>query len=243
MSTAAPYYRVPAVIFAVLVGGLYVYAKSGGAIFRSRTQVTPATNANNEELAPPRIEFMLGPKSAPAFAGEGPKYSRFADEVPFSSSNAATQPRQKMLPGSKSDVVFPSTRSTPSPPSKAFPANTATIQRSVFPGTKSAILVDPAELTPALQPGTPGKQPGTPAKPSTLPANDRQPDNNGPNNAVPGSYLTTNAAPQPRPAALPGSKSMILISPEAIQRATQNNPPTKGQQQLQLPANQVRRSR
>lgn len=135
MATAAPFYRVPVVIFALLVGGLYVYAKAGGVIFGSGTSVTPATNANDEELAPPQIEFMMGPKSAPAFESAGAPQSPFDDDVPFAGSqshlppyvrpintaptnaaptNAAPQPRQ-VLPGSKSAVVFPPTLS-PSPP-------------------------------------------------------------------------------------------------------------------------------
>jgi hypothetical protein len=202
MATAAPFYRVPVVIFAVLVGGLYVYAKAGGQ-FGSRPQVTPANNANGEELAPPQIEFMMGPKSAPAFA-----------EPPTRSTVYAKPAARKAMPRQ---------------PAPQQSTNAAPPQLRMMPGSKSAILLDPATLAPAPQP----KVTNAPSQ------NYRQPTNVAPSNIGP-----SNAAP-PRSRSLPGSKSMILISPESLQPAPQYNQNTNAQprrqQQLQLPANQVQR--
>jgi hypothetical protein len=207
MATAAPFYRVPVVIFAVLVGGLFVYAKAGGQ-FGSRPRVTPATNANGEELAPPQIEYMMGSKSAPAFAQPPARSTVYAK--PAAKKSVARQPAPQQ------------------------PTNAAPPQLRMMPGSKSAILVDPATLAPAPQPRVT----------NAPPQNYSQPRNVAPNNIGPTNIGPSNAAP-PRARSLPGSKSMIVIPPEALQPAPQynqnTNAPPRQQQQLQLPANQVQR--
>jgi hypothetical protein len=219
MATAAPYYRVPVVIFAVLVGGLYVYAKSGGALFGSRTQVTPATNTHGEELAPPQIEFMMGPKSAPAF-----------DELPPAPPPAppvasyGTPMSRPVLGGSKSRAVVEPSDVAPSA-NVAPPTNAAPLQRRMLPGSKAAILVDPATLTPAPQPVPPTNN----IPPNYSPPTNIGPSNLGPSNANPRNASPSNTAPR----ALPGSKSMILVDPASLVPVQQAAQP---QQQLQLPA-------
>lgn len=171
MAAATPYYRIPVVIFAVLVGGLYVYAKGGGSLLQKRTQVTPATNTQGEELAPPRIEFMMGPKSAPAFqdspayqtSPQQPKPNPRQQTIQQSEPTNVAPAQTRLLPGSKSVIlidpptVTPPTNSTVKfPPTKpqsqqqAQPVQPAPQQprTRVLPGSKSAILIEPATIAP-----------------------------------------------------------------------------------------------
>lgn len=173
MATQAPYYRVPVVIFAVLVGGLYVYAKSGGSLFTPQPHVTPAANASGDEPGAPSVEFMLGSKSAPAFDAEPrPTVHHAKPRAP------ADPPRPILLPGSKSFIVelptSPPAAQPPPPPTNyappsnyapptnnaAPPTNAAPDRRALFSGSKSAAIIGPESLTPPPQPTPPvGQQP------------------------------------------------------------------------------------
>ena len=158
MSQAAPYYRVPVVIFAVIVGGLYVYAKSGGRIYPSRTHVTPAKNSN-DDAALPTIEFYdPGSDALTSFDPEPPQPWNKQPEQSL---------RPVLLPGSKSpSAMFEETRGYLSPPPPSLvpgsdvpsswfrdPANHAEPSaqpkpRAVLPGSKSRAVVEPAEVAP-----------------------------------------------------------------------------------------------
>lgn len=145
------YYRVPAVMFAVLVGGIFVYAKSGGRFF-APAKLTPASESGENDPSLPRIEFMAGSKSAPAFVPEAPSVQAEARQLPSST----------LLPGSKSAIVVS--------PESLVPAPTNTVphpaepSRRLLPGSKSIILVDPSTLQPPanqaapVQPARPQQQ-------------------------------------------------------------------------------------
>lgn len=219
MAAATPYYRIPVVIFAVLVGSLYVYAKGGGSLLSNRPQVTPATNSQGEALAPPRIEYMPGPKSAPAYIQAPVNQARQSQPRQVHSAT----PRQ-VLPGSKSRAVIDHSTFTPAnaaPQSSVkFPprqnnaprgeptANQVSPRARVLPGSKSMILIDPQTIAPP----------------------------------------TNNLQPVPRMRVLPGSKSAILIDPaslappsnsanvQQLQRPPANRQPVYQQPAYQQPA-------
>jgi hypothetical protein len=218
MATATPYYRIPVVIFAVLVGGLYVYAKGGGQLLQKRTQVTPATNSQGEGLAPPRIEFMMGPKSAPAFE-KSPTYQP-SPQPQQKVQPAPVQPApRQVLPGSKSRAVIdPPTYSPAKPVPNAEPVNIVPNQTRLLPGSKSVILIDPQTVTPPTNSGV--KSPPANAKPPSQPQQQAQPMQPAPQ--------------QPRTRVLPGSKSAILIEPSTIVPPPNNS--AKRQQAQPQPA-------
>lgn len=208
MKTTTAYYRVPAVIFAVLVGGLFVYAKAGGR-FLTPGKPTPAAAASESDPSLPRIEFMMGPKSAPAFLPEEPPTIHATPRQLTSAPPSST-----LLPGSKSagvvapesllpqQAVYPSptgaptnvapfnpaqsnTAPTNTAPSNTGPTNVAPTGPRLLPGSKSIILVDPSTLRPLQAP----VQQAAPPPPT---------------NAV-----------QPR-SLLPGSKSRAVVDPAAL---------------------------
>lgn len=225
MAAATPYYRIPVVIFAMLVGGLYVYAKGGGTLLQRRTQVTPAANSHGEALAPPKIEFMMGPKSAPAFD----QSSNYQPAKPQPKQIQATPSRQ-VLPGSKSRAVIDPPTYTPgstAPNAVPPPANAAPRAR-VLPGSKSMILIDPQTIAPSTNRGV------------SFPPSNTKPQ--------PVQQQAQPVQPAPPTRVLPGSKSAILIEPSTIvpppaqpkpaprQPAYQQptyQPPARGNQQVQ----------
>lgn len=159
MNTSA-YYRVPAVIFAVLVGSLFVYAKSGARFFTSARPVPSPAGENDPSV--PRIEFLMGSKSAPAFRPE-------ESAPPLVQAESATQSTTRLLPGSKSaQVILPESLVSPTPVNTANQAATqgqsapnATSGPRLLPGSKSLILVDPSTLQPPAQPAARTLLPGS----------------------------------------------------------------------------------
>jgi hypothetical protein len=141
--------RVPVVIFAVLVGGIFVYARSGGRFFATPARLSPATAPDaHEPGGGPAI--MMGSKSAPAFLPEKP-------------SSPPETPRATLLPGSKSAaIVVGEIQSTPNTTVQIVPNSSPDPKPSarLLPGSKSVILVDPPLLTPAqsAQPAPPSNQ-------------------------------------------------------------------------------------
>jgi hypothetical protein len=134
MKSQALLLRVPVVIFAVLVGGIYVYARSGGRFFTTPVRATPAAEAEPFESP---VGLMMGSKSAPAFTPEP------APSIPQQAS-----PRPALLPGSKSAIAI---EVAPVPQ----PTNAPTmpmVSPRLLPGSKSVILVDPPGLAPSPQP-------------------------------------------------------------------------------------------
>jgi hypothetical protein len=210
------YFRIPAVIFAVLVGGLFVYAKSGGRFF-TPGKPTPTVDSGENDPSLPRIEFMLGPKSAPAFVPE--------ESAPV---QVEVQPVSggKLLPGSKSAIlVSPESlvpAGTPNTPANENPQPAETPQPTsprLLPGSKSLILVDPNTLKPQQS----YQQPAPPT-------NVAPPTNNAPTNTE-----------RPR-SLLPGSKSRAVIDPDSFvpqkQQALQQPVPNQIQQARPQPAPQ-----
>jgi hypothetical protein len=198
------YYRLPVVIFAVLIGGLYVYAKSGGRFF-APGKPTPAVDSGEADPSLPRIEFMMGPKSAPTFLPDEPPAVQ-GERQP------ATPTQGTLLPGSKSaGVVFPESllpaQGQPAPqsyPQPAAPNATAPRNSRLLPGSKSAILIDPNSLQPAQQAVQPAPPPPTNAAPSRtlLPGSKSRavidPEAFAPStsNAAPRNAAPSNAAPR-----------------------------------------------
>jgi hypothetical protein len=126
--------RVPVVIFAVLVGGIFVYARSGGQLFRTPAQVSPAAVHDvNDPGGSPAI--MMGTKSAPAFLAE-PTPSPEAQQTVEVTPVTQISPQATLLPGSKSAVMI-----SPEAPVQAKPVPAQAPQ--LLPGSKSIILVDP----------------------------------------------------------------------------------------------------
>jgi hypothetical protein len=112
------WYRAPVIVFAVLIGSLFVYVKSGGRFF-SRAKAIPAAGQSPGDPGQSRGEFMMGPKSAPVYLPQEP--------VEIQQDSSAGKPASR-------------------------PA--------LFPGSKSAILLPPESLTPAIEPPvTPPAQP------------------------------------------------------------------------------------
>jgi len=147
--------RVQVVIFAVLVGSIFVYARAGGSLpFLSRpAQVSPAAVQDvNEPGGGPRI--MMGSKSAPAFLPDEPS-------APVSVQPVAPETSRKtLLPGSKSAVIItgedppPLTVVVPVAPTNTNAAPQAKPSARLLPGSKSIILADPPTLNqsaPAVQ--------------------------------------------------------------------------------------------
>lgn len=158
--------KVPVVIFAVLVGSIFVYARAGGSLpFLSRSaQVSPAAIQDvNEPGGGPAI--MMGSKSAPAFLPEEPKVPAQAQTV--SQPTAPEVSRRTLLPGSKSAVIVtpddprpvvvvpvaptntpvqlhPATNSLPKVAPNSVPEPRSTPR--LLPGSKSIILADPPPL-------------------------------------------------------------------------------------------------
>lgn len=159
MATKHSLYRVPVLIFAMLVGGLYVYAKGGGSL-SPRPQVTPAASVPGEALAPPKIEFMMGPKSAPVFDRQN------------------DTPRQPAPPASNTAPQYDSTkygtprRSTIIAAPVQLPAQSQTVQPRlrVLPGSKSAIVIDPQTIAPVQQRAQPAPNYQRPVQPAPQPA-------------------------------------------------------------------------
>lgn len=132
MSNQSLYLRVPVVIFAVLVGGIYVYARSGGQFFTTPAQVTPAAEQDPHAVS---NSLMMGSKSAPAFLPEEPP--------PAQADSSHGQPT--LLPGSKSRAVI----DVPASPPTNNPVPVQPIESPrLLPGSKSVILADPPRLLP-----------------------------------------------------------------------------------------------
>ncbi len=107
MNVQPPLHRVPIVIFAVLIGGLFVYAKGGGQLFSgARPKLTPASASGEKDPSGARVEFMMGSKSAPAFRTVGsaqPTPQAAAKPTPV---QTAAPSRVHLFPGSKSAGVI-----------------------------------------------------------------------------------------------------------------------------------------
>jgi hypothetical protein len=159
-------WRVPVVIFAVLVGSIYVYARSGGRLFTTPAKVTPAAAVDPHEAS---IGLMMGSKSAPAFLPEVPSQAPQNPGVPQPTPPSAGEPsnRPMLLPGSKSAaVVVGEYNSNPAPTTLPQPTNLAPIPPNrphLLPGSKSVVLADPPSINQpqqqAAQPAPPSRQP------------------------------------------------------------------------------------
>jgi hypothetical protein len=158
--------RVPVVIFAVLVGGIYVYARSGGRLFTTPAKVTPAAEPDPHEVP---IGLMMGSKSAPAFLPEERTSTPPNPGVPQPTPPTAGEPsnRPMLLPGSKSAaVVVGEYKPDPPPAIPPQPTNIAPVPSNrphLLPGSKSVILADPPNFNQpqqqAVQLAPPSQQP------------------------------------------------------------------------------------
>jgi hypothetical protein len=203
------------------------------------TQGVPATEpvmpVSAESTSPP-AEFLPGPKSAPVVLFNG--------NQPLTWDAPPTEPTTvELLPGSKSDdvlspqqlqAILESSQSAPQPNTPTTPS----VLPATLPGSKSAGIVLPSDLTPPQS--SAGKPSAAPESATTVPRT-----------ALPGSksaavvvpsdvtapnsppairpvqpapdrrsstYQGANNGPAPAPKLLPGSKSPgVLISPADLQ--------------------------
>ncbi|WP_254513225.1 hypothetical protein [Anatilimnocola floriformis] len=210
MAGTAPLYRVPVVIFAVIVGGLYVYAKSGGTLFPSRTQVTPASNSTSDDAALPVIEFYDTNAGSPqaSFDSEPPQPWKIQPEQ---------SQRPVLLPGSKAPSALFEEPSPPPPPKP----------RAVLSGSKSRPVLEPTDIAPPVANAAPANQPASPPRPAML---------RGSKSMMivdPPEFPPQPVQPAPQRVVLPGSKSATVVDPSSF--TPTNSAPQQGLQQQSAP--------